>query len=165
MGAARDDCVGVAAPFALAQPRRLTRRATLAANRRLQRMRGGIVVRESRLLDQLPRLLSAVSIAVTLALIYVWVTFVLRRFPYTRPWGEPLRELLLGRLLAFGQSMLSALPSLFTVLLIVLVTRVAVRLATVLFTAVEEGRVTLPWVYPETAQPTRRRSPRRDHPP
>jgi small-conductance mechanosensitive channel len=134
----------------------LTRRATLAADRGLQRMRGGTVVRESRLLDQLPRLLSAVSIAVTLALIYAWATFVLRRFPYTRPWGEPLRELLIDRLLAFGQGMLDAVPDLFTVLLIVLVTRVAVRLATVLFTAVEEGRVTMPWVYPETAQPTRR---------
>ena len=87
---------------------------------------------------------------------YSWLTFVLRRFPYTRPWGESLREFLLGQLSRTGAAILQALPGLFTVLLIVLLTRFAIRTVQLLFLAVEEGRVTLPWMYPETAQPTRK---------
>ena len=52
--------------------------------------------------------------------------------------------------------MLEALPALFTVLVIFVLTRLAIRIATIAFTAAEEGRISLPWVYPETAQPTRR---------
>ncbi len=49
-----------------------------------------------------------------------------------------------------------ALPDLFTVLIIVIITRFAVRLTYLVFDAVEQERLTLPAVYPETAQPTRR---------
>jgi small-conductance mechanosensitive channel len=52
--------------------------------------------------------------------------------------------------------MLAALPGLFTVALIVLITRLVARGTSALFQAVEEGRVALPGVYPETAVPTRR---------
>jgi small-conductance mechanosensitive channel len=52
--------------------------------------------------------------------------------------------------------MLNTLPDLFTVALIVLITRFAIRLLGLWFHAVETGRVTARWIYPETAQPTRR---------
>ena len=52
--------------------------------------------------------------------------------------------------------MLQALPGLFTVLLIFLITRFVMRLTQLLFQAVEVGRVSLPGMYPETAQPTRK---------
>ena len=50
----------------------------------------------------------------------------------------------------------SAIPDLFTVLLILLITRFVVRLCQVMFQAVEEGRLSIPYAYPETAQSTRR---------
>jgi small-conductance mechanosensitive channel len=95
-------------------------------------------------------------IAVSLLLAYVWLTFVLRQFPYTRPWGEALRGFVFATLAMLGGGMVAALPGLFTVVLIVLITRLVVRGASALFQAVEEGRVALPGVYPETAVPTRR---------
>jgi hypothetical protein len=49
-----------------------------------------------------------------------------------------------------------ALPGLFTVALIFLIARFFVRLINALFDGVERQRYSLPWVYPETAQPTRR---------
>ena len=55
-----------------------------------------------------------------------------------------------------GRSVVDALPNLFTLLLIVVVTRFLARLATLAFVAVEDGRLTLPWVHPDTAPPTRR---------
>ena len=44
----------------------------------------------------------------------------------------------------------------FTVALIFVITRFVVRLEHLLFRAVEDGRVSLPGMYPETAQPTRK---------
>jgi small-conductance mechanosensitive channel len=52
--------------------------------------------------------------------------------------------------------MVAALPGLFTVVLIVLITRLVVRGANAVFRAVEEGRLAVPGVYADTAQPTRR---------
>jgi small-conductance mechanosensitive channel len=86
----------------------------------------------------------------------VWLFFVLRRFPYTRPWGESLRSFLIDRLVWLAQGLAQAIPGLVTVVIIVLVTRLAVRLVRILFAAVEEGRMALPKVYPETAIPTRK---------
>jgi small-conductance mechanosensitive channel len=52
--------------------------------------------------------------------------------------------------------MLGALPNLFSVLLIVFVTRIVVKLAGLFFDSVEHQRVSVPWIYPETALTTRR---------
>jgi small-conductance mechanosensitive channel len=86
----------------------------------------------------------------------VWLTFTLRRFPYTRPWGESLRAFLIERLSSMGLLIAGAIPNLFTVLLIFLLIRFAVKLAHAFFDSVLEGRLDLPYVHPETAQPTRR---------
>ena len=80
----------------------------------------------------------------------------MRRFPYTRPWGEALRGFLLERLAVFARDIINALPDLFTVLLIALLTRMVGRAMGLVFNAVEEGRATMPGVHPETAASTRR---------
>jgi small-conductance mechanosensitive channel len=134
----------------------ITVRSTRAADRQLQRLPGAEVMRASRLLELLRHVVTLVSVGVALALAYSWLTFVLRRFPYTRPWGEALRGFLLERIVALGLGMIHALPDLFSVALIVVITRFAVKLSGLLFEAIERGRASLPWVYPETAQPTRR---------
>jgi small-conductance mechanosensitive channel len=101
-------------------------------------------------------LLDIVSISVASVVVYSWLTFVLRRFPYTRPWGEALRGFLFERVTAFGTSILNAIPDLFSVALIVLLTRMLTKLVALVFDAVEQGRTAVPWIYPETAPPTRR---------
>jgi len=90
------------------------------------------------------------------ALVYAWLTFTLRQFPYTRPWGEALSGFVVETIADLGQGMLYALPGLFSVALIVVITRVVVRLANTVFHAAEQGRLSLPGVFAETAQPTRR---------
>jgi small-conductance mechanosensitive channel len=91
-----------------------------------------------------------------LTVIYITCTFVLRRFPYTRPWGESMRESLLGTVAQLAAGFVDAIPGLFTALVIFVIARVAVRLVGMWFTAVETGRLQPRWIYPETAQPTRR---------
>ena len=112
-------------------------------------------VRTSQMLDRAAR---AVVFMLQLAVLYILCTFVLRRFPYTRPWGETMRESLLDMLWQLGGSMVGALPGLFTAVVIFAITRAIVRLVGMWFNAIEAGRLTYRWIFPETAQATRRLS-------
>ncbi len=85
---------------------------------------------------------------------YTWLTFVLNRFPYTRPWGEGLRGFLFSRLELLGLSTVQALPGVFTIVVIALVTRFLVYCLKVLFDSVERGQLELPFVDAELARPT-----------
>jgi small-conductance mechanosensitive channel len=102
------------------------------------------------------RMAQTAMVGLDLIVVYAVLTFVLRQFPYTRPWGESLRGFLIMTVENLGLGMLQAVPGLFTVVLIVLLTRFMIRVFGLWFHAVEAGRVTARWIYPETAQPTRR---------
>lgn len=91
---------------------------------------------------------------IVLFLIYSWTGFVLQRFPYTRPWGEALRDNLLASLGGFGDSVLRAIPGLLFVVLIFVIARIAVRIVRALFDAAHAGRLHLGWVDQTTARPT-----------
>jgi len=113
-------------------------------------------LRASRLLDVERWLITATAVACGAVVIYATVGFVLRRFPYTRPWGESMRSALLAMLAHAGLGLASAIPGLLTVVLIVVGARFCSRLIVIWFNAIESGRLTPRWIYPETAQPTRR---------
>ena len=135
------------------------RRLEASAMRRLQATAVGgdaEFVRSSRIMDFLHHFVTFVTWAMVIFVAYWWLTFSLRRFPYTRFWGESLRGFLLGHLSLVGTAILGALPSLFTVLIIVLLTRFVERIVHLFFQALEDRRITVPWIYPETAQSTRK---------
>jgi small-conductance mechanosensitive channel len=118
---------------------------------------GGVVAVQSRYFGAIVR--RTVTIAawiVGLVATYGWLTFVLERFPFTRPWGEQLE----GRLFEFfahlGLSVVAAVPGLFTVVVIVLITRGIMRLLRVFFDRVESGEIRMGWLDAELAHPTRR---------
>ena len=67
-----------------------------------------------------------------------------------------MREFMLARISGLALDMVHAVPSLFTVLLIFLIARFFIRLMRLFFKAVEQGTVEVPWLHPDTAQPTRR---------
>jgi small-conductance mechanosensitive channel len=104
----------------------------------------------------LDRALELITIILAVIVLYSWATFVLRRFPYTRPVGESLRTLLTQSGATLIRRVIDSLPDVIMVVLIVIATRFVVRLSTYFFDAVEHGRIEVPWLYPETAQPTRR---------
>jgi len=113
-------------------------------------------LRASRLLEFQSRLLTAVTVGIGLFVAFTTLTFVLRRFPYTRPWGESMRGYLLSTFETLGLGVVNAIPGLFTVVVIFVITRVVSRLMGFWFKAIEEGRARSQWIYPETAQTTRR---------
>jgi small-conductance mechanosensitive channel len=129
------------------------------AEQHLQRKSAGTatdLVVASRATHALRLIVTLIAILLILFLAYNWLTFVLRSFPFTRPWGESLRAFLTGRIELLALKFVHALPQLFTAFLILLTARFVVKASNLLFEASERGRVTIPWVYPETAQPTRR---------
>jgi small-conductance mechanosensitive channel len=89
-------------------------------------------------------------------LAYVWLAYVLRQFPWTRPWGEELGGFLAStaRLLARGS--LRQVPGLVLVAAIALLTRLLVRLSDAFFGAIEAGKIRVSEALAETTKPTRR---------
>ncbi len=134
--------------------RALDRRADLLAGKTT--IHGFALLTPMQLLTVLRRAARAALAAIVLFGAYVWLEFVLRQFPFTRPWGEQLGRFLFGSIKAVLGTMISWIPGLFVAALIVVVTRWITGLVTAFFTAVEEGRVTMPEALVETANPTRR---------
>jgi small-conductance mechanosensitive channel len=97
-----------------------------------------------------------VALAVGLVVVYTWMTYVLQQFPVTRPWGEALGGFLLGTVERLSWGALTATPGLFTAALIFLCTRFAVRVAILVFDAIEQGRVQVAGINAARALPTRR---------
>ena len=113
-------------------------------------------VRASRLLDVQRGVVTLVIVAFQLVVLYITTSFVLARFPYTRPWGQALSGFLIETVESLAASAVNAIPGLFTVVLIFLLVRFLVRLLGLWFSSIEQGRVQGRWIYPETAMPTRR---------
>ena len=137
--------------------RRAASRIAVSAERRLLRLPGGeTLMRVADTGRNIPRLFALISFVVGAVLTYAWLTSVLTRFPYTRPWGESLRGALGAIGTAAAARISAAMPNLFIVLVIALITRFLVKLATLFFAGIEEGRFTPGWMHPDTAAPTRR---------
>jgi small-conductance mechanosensitive channel len=87
---------------------------------------------------------------------YLWLSFVLRQFPYSRPWGMQLGQYLVDTGLRMVAALLGQLPNLLTLAVIFLVTRGVVRLVGAWFRAVERGAVHVSWLDGTAAVVTRK---------
>src|SRR4029078_3301183 len=68
----------------------------------------------SRATHALRLIVTMIAILVIVFLAYNWLTFVLRSFPFTLPWGESLRAFLTARLELLALKFVHALPQFFT---------------------------------------------------
>jgi small-conductance mechanosensitive channel len=108
------------------------------------------------LLDLGRRLVGLFALVLWLFSAYIWLTFTLKRFPYTRPWGEALRAMLLSIVGRLAAGVAAQIPNLLTLLIIVLLTRFCAKVVGSWFNAAERGAINVPWLDPETARVTRR---------
>ena len=125
-------------------------RLTKVATEHLEVMSAG------RTLQVLQRSITILAWILGLVTTYMWLTFSLRRFPLTRPWGDAMREHFLALLRQFALALVGAIPDVIALTLIFLFTRIAIRLVKAFFAAVEARRIDLPWLHAETLQPSRR---------
>lgn len=104
-------------------------------------------------------MMSLVHIAkwvLVLVVVYEWASFVLRQFPYSRPWGERLQGYLIETVQGILSSIVDALPGLLVVFLIVMLTRFASEMLKAFFARIESGKVRVSWMAEDTAGPTRK---------
>ncbi len=86
---------------------------------------------------------------------YQWLSFVLSRFPYTRPWGESLNSYLLDVAAYLFHSIVGAIPGLGIALAIFFIARGAVAFSRRLLKRLAAPG-TVSWLNHETLQPTTR---------
>ncbi len=94
--------------------------------------------------------------ALGLLLAELWLTFVLRQFAYTRPWGERSTTWLLEVADDFFGAIAGAIPGLTVAALIFVLARLATRAAALFLERVARGESHLGWLDADTAMPTRR---------
>jgi small-conductance mechanosensitive channel len=102
------------------------------------------------------RTLTLVAWIIALVLGSAWLSFVLGRFPFTRPWGEQLENRLLGLVVELLLAIVAALPGLAFAIVIFLIARTIVRVAAIFFDQVERSDRKFAWIDADTARPTRR---------
>ncbi|MGH7726866.1 MAG: mechanosensitive ion channel family protein [Candidatus Eiseniibacteriota bacterium] len=96
-------------------------------------------------------LLRTATWALGAAITYLWLTFVLSQFAYTRPWGQELGDFIVGVFRDLGLGILNSIPNLFVVFVIFLIARMLGRIATAFFRTAESQ-----WMHVEIARATRR---------
>lgn len=101
------------------------------------------------------RLLQLATTFTVLVIVYVWLAFSLRQYPLTSPLGEQLDGYLFSTLSDLGRQALDAVPGILAVIIILLIAQGLSRLAGNVTEAVEDGRVTIPFLQRDTARATR----------
>ena len=91
-----------------------------------------------------------------LTVAYLWLTYVLARFPLTEPLGDRLGDFLLELLEDIGTSFIGAMPSLTTAVVILFLTKAANDAIGNFFKAAKEGRVQAPGLHADTVSATQR---------
>jgi len=138
--------------------RRVEARLATVTERQLGRLPGAshAILPRHRLVGAVRHVVTAGVGVVAVLVAYWWLTFVLRRFPYTRPAGESLRAFFFSQVSALGARIGEAMPGLFTVALIFLLARLAVKISNSVFDSIIAGRIHATQVYVDTAVPTKR---------
>ena len=102
------------------------------------------------------RLFALIAWTVALAFGSAWLSFVLTRFPFTRPWGEQLENRILHLVVELLLAIASALPGLALAVLIFVIARAIVRFSAIFFDQIERTDRKLGWIDADTVKPTRR---------
>jgi small-conductance mechanosensitive channel len=101
-------------------------------------------------------LTTALTWVLGLVLAELWLTFVLRQFAYTRPWGERSTAWTLQLAELFAHGIAGALPGLLVAIAIFLLARVITRANAHFLERVARGESRLGWLDADTAMPTQR---------
>lgn len=118
---------------------------------------GAVLLQRERLLGPVVWAVRALSFLAMLMLAYQWLSFVMRQFPYTRPWGEGLTAYLVGVVAGLGKGTLGALPELLIAVAIFLLARGVIALFRPFFARLSEsGSTASGWLDADTARPTQR---------
>jgi small-conductance mechanosensitive channel len=97
-----------------------------------------------------------IHFALILILVYAFFNFTLGMFPWTRPLAGRIFSLVLNPLQVMGTGIMNEIPKLLFIVVLVIVTRYALKIMHLLFDHIEQGTITFSGFYPEWAKPTYR---------
>ncbi len=90
----------------------------------------------------------------TAALVYVYISILFSFFNFTRTWAATLIEYIINPLANVFVSFVKYLPHLFFILVIIYITRYAIKFVRLIFDAIERETIKLPGFYGDWALPT-----------
>ncbi|TYT70508.1 mechanosensitive ion channel family protein [Microcystis aeruginosa] len=100
------------------------------------------------------RVLQFIRTLIILTILYFYLTFVLRLFPWTRKFGDGFLQYFFSALEVVSQEIAKYLPSIFIILLIIFITYYLLRSIKPFFTALERENLVIHGFYPDWANPT-----------
>jgi len=100
------------------------------------------------------RVLQFIRTLIILTILYFYLTFVLRLFPWTRKFGDGFLQYFFSALEVFSQEIAKYLPNIFIILLIIFITHYLLRAIKPFFTALERENLVIHGFYPDWAKPT-----------
>lgn len=119
------------------------------------RFRGLEVVSAARMFGSLRTVLGAICLFLALLVVVVAALLVFEQFPSTQGYAEVVALWVWHPLVDIWRGILSYLPSLFYIVVIVLVTRLLLRGISFIFLQAHRGVISLePWVHRDVARPT-----------
>ena len=95
-------------------------------------------------------------LALSLILVYTFLTFVFGQFPWTQTWSENLLDAALSPLRQLGALLLASIDNVIAILVILVVVRWIMRISDYLFLRVARGEAELKGFHAELADPTRK---------
>lgn len=138
--------------------RRLQRSIVLKTARKAESLTiaGAALIDKPRLFALISRLLSALRWLLVALVSYEWLSFVLSRFPFTRPWGEQLNDYLLTTVAGIAIAIVDAIPGIGVAIAIFFVARFGIGLVHGFFERISTGENPTPWLDADTMPTTRR---------
>lgn len=100
------------------------------------------------------RVLQFIRTLIILTILYFYLTFVLRLFPWTRKFGDGFLQYFFSALEVVSQEIAKYLPSIFIILIIVFITHYLLRAIKPFFTGLERENLVINGFYPDWAKPT-----------
>jgi len=117
---------------------------------------GTSLLHPDRIIQTVNHLVTLFHWTVIAFLLFNWLSFVLSRFPYTRPWGEQLTTYLLDLAKTASVSFLHAIPGLVVAVLIFFAARLFTGLLNGIFDRIEQNNLSIAGLDQDTVRPTRR---------
>lgn len=112
------------------------------------------VLSEERIVEAIEGSVKIVRLFAIVALGYLYITVIFSFFDFTKTWAGTLISYIVDPLWNVVLAFIQYLPSLFFILVIVFVTRVATKFIKLIFEEVAKGSIALPGFYSEWAEPT-----------
>lgn len=145
--------------WVLSRARRVATQKTMALTKRRSEglhVAGVKLVNQKRLTTFVDKAFKGIFQLLLFMLLYEWLSFVRASFPFTRAWGELLNDFLWGLTSQIGTAVASAIPGMFTALVIFYLARASGRIMDSVFYRIRSGDIQVNWLDAEVAEPTRR---------